>query len=259
MTFDFQCPECGTGLRVVERMMGRDLLCPHCDARISIPSMADFQRNLAATRPENSGDPANDRVVGSVADEDIWEAEPVDEGAVTTGATAMPVNQGPAATLVLPASATEGDEEPSALARKSRDDGELDMTPMVDVTFLLLIFFMVTASFSLQKSLPMPQAQSEQPSTTTVDEEDDDKETVTVEIDEFNGFLIISNEFERECASKLAVTTALREAFNPSAGGMRLAIVVHENAKLQSLVDVMDAGTIANYAEVQITEVEQLD
>ena len=35
-----------------------------------------------------------------------------------------------------------------------RDD--LDMTPMVDVTFLLLIFFMVTAAFSLQKSLEVP-------------------------------------------------------------------------------------------------------
>ncbi|MFI4874992.1 MAG: biopolymer transporter ExbD, partial [Blastopirellula sp. JB062] len=29
------------------------------------------------------------------------------------------------------------------------EEDELDLTPMVDVTFLLLIFFMVTASFSL--------------------------------------------------------------------------------------------------------------
>ena len=31
-------------------------------------------------------------------------------------------------------------------------EDELDMTPMVDVTFLLLIFFMVTASFTRSKS-----------------------------------------------------------------------------------------------------------
>ncbi len=40
-------------------------------------------------------------------------------------------------------------------------EDELDMTPMVDVTFLLLIFFMVTASFTLQKSIKQPPAQSE--------------------------------------------------------------------------------------------------
>lgn len=36
------------------------------------------------------------------------------------------------------------------------DADELDLTPMVDVTFLLLIFFMITASFALQSTLGMP-------------------------------------------------------------------------------------------------------
>ncbi|QDS95981.1 Biopolymer transport protein ExbD/TolR [Roseimaritima multifibrata] len=150
-------------------------------------------------------------------------------------------------------------DEPPPLPRKKREDGELDMTPMVDVTFLLLIFFMVTASFSLQKSIPMPRSQSDQPSTNQQDEEEDDFETVTVEIDEFNGYLIIAPTFERECASKLAITTGLKEAYNPSAGGMRLSITCHKKARLQSLVDVMDAGTISNYGELQITEVEELN
>ena len=35
-------------------------------------------------------------------------------------------------------------------------DEELDMTPMIDMTFLLLIFFMVTASFHLQKGFHFP-------------------------------------------------------------------------------------------------------
>ena len=35
-------------------------------------------------------------------------------------------------------------------------EDELDMTPMVDIVFLLLIFFMVTASFTLQKSMQQP-------------------------------------------------------------------------------------------------------
>ena len=38
----------------------------------------------------------------------------------------------------------------------NKSDSEMDMTPMVDVTFLLLIFFMVTAAFAMQKSFQVP-------------------------------------------------------------------------------------------------------
>jgi biopolymer transport protein ExbD len=43
--------------------------------------------------------------------------------------------------------------------RRGRDDSdeeEMDMTPMIDITFLLLIFFMITATFELQKGLAFP-------------------------------------------------------------------------------------------------------
>lgn len=35
----------------------------------------------------------------------------------------------------------------SKRVRKSEDSAEIDMTPMLDVTFIMLIFFIVTASF----------------------------------------------------------------------------------------------------------------
>ena len=46
----------------------------------------------------------------------------------------------------------EGEAEFRIASPQLQESG-LDMTPMVDVTFLLLIFFMITASFTLQKSL----------------------------------------------------------------------------------------------------------
>lgn len=144
-------------------------------------------------------------------------------------------------------------------SRSHQEGQEPDMTPMVDVTFLLLIFFMVTASFSLQKSIPMPRAQSELPSDKPDDVPPRELVTVTVEIDEFNGYLVIAKDFEHQTTGKLAVTAKLKQAVDPSAAGMRLAIVCHERAKLQCLVDVMDAGTIAAYDELQITEVEELN
>ena len=49
-------------------------------------------------------------------------------------------------------------EEQAVLSFEHKDDSdnEVDMTPMIDCVFLLLIFFLVTASFQLQKALEIP-------------------------------------------------------------------------------------------------------
>lgn len=48
-------------------------------------------------------------------------------------------------------------EEP--LARRSRQiDAEMDITPMIDVTFLLLIFFLVCSTPDQQTAVELPQA-----------------------------------------------------------------------------------------------------
>ncbi|WP_084427724.1 ExbD/TolR family protein [Roseimaritima ulvae] len=242
-------------------MLGHTLNCPQCGQQIQLPTVAELEDGLRDTDVfPPQGDDENGLLDATALE--VGEPQVVSQQAAAEGAD----DDQPVLAMDLEHHATVGegagdddDVEAAPLERKKRDDGELDMTPMVDVTFLLLIFFMVTASFSLQKSIPMPRSQSEQPSTNTEEQEEDDFETVTVEIDEFNGYLIIASDFERECTSKLAITSGLQEAFNASAGGMRLAITCHEKAKLQSLVDVMDAGTLANYGEIQITEVEELD
>ena len=71
------------------------------------------------------------------------------------------------------------------------DDDDMDMTPMVDVTFLLLIFFIMTATFSLQKSLQVPTPQPEEASTQAIPQEtDEDPEFLTVEVDQSNTFFV---------------------------------------------------------------------
>ncbi len=72
------------------------------------------------------------------------------------------------------------DDDDEILVRRKRDEDEIDMTPMVDVTFLLLIFFMVTAAFSLQKSIEMPRQQTDAPSS-NVEEEIDELDVVEVQ------------------------------------------------------------------------------
>lgn len=130
---------------------------------------------------------------------------------------------------------------------------------MVDVTFLLLIFFMVTASFSLQKSIQMPKQTSDLPSTSSEPEETDELDPVELEIDDNGGFLVLAADWERETPGKQNLITALKEAIGDNKDGMQLNIKVHENAKLQFLVDGMDAGTIAGFAELQVAEVDGFD
>jgi len=65
-------------------------------------------------------------------------------------------------TKVLPPPVVNDDDDAPAPPKKRSappSDG-IDLTPAVDVTFQLLIFFMVTASFSMQKAFDVPPAKT---------------------------------------------------------------------------------------------------
>lgn len=50
------------------------------------------------------------------------------------------------------------DEEDFELPRKKREDDEMDITPMIDITFLLLIFFIVCSTMDPTKIGKIPEA-----------------------------------------------------------------------------------------------------
>lgn len=54
--------------------------------------------------------------------------------------------------------ASEEGEGAIVLRRPVRDSGELDITPMIDITFLLLIFFLVATVLDTQKGVELPGA-----------------------------------------------------------------------------------------------------
>jgi biopolymer transport protein ExbD len=271
--------------RVNERLAGRTIRCPGCEQPLTIPELAipeparDHEEvadeieivsdevtavevqavevasvvptargaNVNLTKP--SGLPAAIQTAAAVASPTI---------AVANNATANAV--APHHVPEHPPSALLHDEADDELPpRKQRDDGELDMTPMVDVTFLLLIFFMVTASFSLQKSIQMPKQNSDLPSMSNVEEETEELDPIELEIEENGGFLVLAPDWERETPGKQNLISALKQALGANKDGMRLDIKVHENAKLQMLVDAMDAGTIAGFTEIQVAEVDGFD
>ena len=54
----------------------------------------------------------------------------------------------------------EEEEDDFALPRKQREDDEMDITPMIDITFLLLIFFIVCSTMDPTKIGQIPEAQN---------------------------------------------------------------------------------------------------
>jgi biopolymer transport protein ExbD len=57
-----------------------------------------------------------------------------------------------------PASSEAVDMRQIDLRRRKREDAEMDITPMIDITFLLLIFFLVCSTMDRQNAVPLPPA-----------------------------------------------------------------------------------------------------
>lgn len=153
------------------------------------------------------------------------------------------------------------DEEAVSFSDRDRSDreSEMDMTPMVDVTFLLLIFFMVTASFTLQRTIEQPKQTEEEPSTQVADPEDEDPDVILVFIDEYNTFQLIYGDHDWECPSEQELIRRLREVIeNPTAGATptKLTVMAHAECLHERVVMAMDAGTEVGMASVQVTMTE---
>jgi biopolymer transport protein ExbD len=136
-------------------------------------------------------------------------------------------------------------------------DGEMDMTPMVDVVFNLLIFFMVTASFSLEKAMAVPTPKSDQPSTAVQQVVEEDPDTITVRVDSHNTFRVICPEFDEEAPSDQELLSKLRAARASAPSANKLMVIAHGDAHNKKVVAAMDAGMTVGMDGIKLTTVEE--
>lgn len=152
----------------------------------------------------------------------------------------------------------EEDAEPEVAFKKEPiPEDELDMTPMVDVTFLLLIFFMVTASFTLVKSLEQPPAKSEQPSTNVQEDEELLDDYVQVTVDQTNTFYVTTrDEDETECPSDNEMRARVKDA-KETTSATRLIIVAHVDSTHAKVITAWDAGVANDMEQIEIQTTDE--
>ena len=153
-----------------------------------------------------------------------------------------------------------GERDSVKFARRA-EEAEMDMTPMVDIVFQLLIFFMVTASFSLQRSLQIPKPREDRPSTNVEqqDVEEADLEAVIVQIDENGTFLVINADGdEEEAPSEQDLLIKVRRAKASGSFGNveRLLVKASGECLHDRVVMALDVGTAVGMQRISLQTVE---
>jgi len=148
--------------------------------------------------------------------------------------------------------------------KREVEEAEMDMTPMVDVTFQLLIFFMVTAAFAMQKSIEIPKPEQDQPSTQVQQKDPEtDPEYIVVLVDEFNTYQVLADGIDpddAEAPSEQELLRKLRFARDAAPGGViptKLLVKASGEALHEKVVAALDAGTEVGMEQVQLMTVEE--
>ena len=149
--------------------------------------------------------------------------------------------------------------EPVGFTKKPAPPDNMDMTPMVDVTFLLLIFFMVTASFTSEKAIQQ-KASVDRPSSQSQPKEEN--ETIRILIDEFNAYTVIfpdGGESEATSKQELISILSFAELDGSSEDASSIVIEAHEDSIHASVIGALDAGRQLGINNFKVTVVENFD
>lgn len=224
MTLRFACPHCQKRLKVADEHAGRHVNCPRCGKSLVVPE------------PENTRTPPPLRPSEMLA-------------------AAGPPNRGESG--ALGDLGADDDAEPPVRFRAAvATDEELDLTPMVDVTFQLLIFFMLTMAAGLAKSIevPVPDPSQQAAQSRSISELEEDDDYIVVQIDEDNTIWVDGRE-----ATRMEVVPRLKE-LRDAAGAhppTNLLVLAAGDARHDTVVSVLDAGSEAGMAQVRLGALDE--
>jgi biopolymer transport protein ExbD len=129
--------------------------------------------------------------------------------------------------------------------RRGRHEATIELTPLIDVVFLLLIFFMVSTTFvrETQVKLDLPEANGEPQKI--------DPGTIEIVIDRageyaVSGRVLVNND-------KATLVRSLNESRDPSLSDPRVVITADANAAHQAVIRAMDAAGSVGLTRISIT------
>ena len=250
MSIRFDCPSCSKSIVTTDRFQGRQVRCPACDIALTVPkkSSTELEKNrqtdavVPTLVPGPLSFPALNPIVPSEPSTGV--AESFDAEATTPD------------TARRPPRSIKGENH-----KKEKEDLEWDITPMVDVAFLLLIFFMLTASFSIQKGIRTKPPLSDEASSNPQSVVEDPAEKMIIQVDEFSAYTIISpNGGTQDASSRQELVVVLKDLrLLYEDQPPNVIIQAHEDSKHGAVVACMDAAREADFAKFQLSVVEEFD
>lgn len=132
--------------------------------------------------------------------------------------------------------------------RKRSDDSKIDLTPMLDVVFILLIFFVVTATFLSETAISA--ASSDNNNDQPPPPDSDEKRNILFEIGA-NNEIILNGNPRPIIATQIRSNIDRLKAENPAAS---VIIQPNNSSNVATLVLIMDASRQAGMANISIIE-----
>ena len=127
-------------------------------------------------------------------------------------------------------------------ARRDEEDGaQINLTPMLDVVFIMLIFFIVTATFVKEVGLDVNQPEDDKPKTV-----DPDKRSIVVRITSRDRILIAQRDVDWR---SVRANIERMHAENPEAP---VIIQPHPESRTEVMVHIMDSARQAGVTNVSL-------
>jgi len=132
-----------------------------------------------------------------------------------------------------------------AKRRRGRHEANVELTPLIDVVFLLLIFFMVSTTFirETQLKINLPESSGEL--------QEVEKGTIEIVVDRLGDYAV--NDRLLVNSEKATLVRALREVQDPDRPSPLVVITADAMAAHQAVVRAMDAAGTVGLTRVSIT------
>jgi len=124
---------------------------------------------------------------------------------------------------------------------KANDEAEINITPMLDIVFIMLIFFIVTTSFVKEKGLEVSR-----PSNSPPKEIKKNKGPIVVKIDANGNIMMKGRMLERKAVEANLEREKAEKPDSP------LIIAAHPDAETDALVTILDAAEAVGVASVSV-------